>query len=168
MLQEIPRGALFTVKEQNDRLSTPQRICVFATIALTAICEGQQAGRDYLVLAPLVKDNLAVFPVIGKQVSVADNLLTLDEGLRSGQVVVTEYGGSAGLDRPRPGVNTPPTFPRPMIYPPRGAARVNQLALVNNSWRPLILVAGEIVMGGKQDRVVAKDRIVRPHSEPIE
>jgi hypothetical protein len=32
----------------------------------------------------------------------------------------------------------------------------------------LILLAGEIVTGGKQDRVVAKDRIVAPHSEPID
>jgi sulfur carrier protein ThiS len=40
--------------------------------------------------------------------------------------------------------------------------------LVNNSDRPLILLAGEIVTGGKQDRVVGKDRIVPPQSDPID
>jgi hypothetical protein len=37
---------------------------------------------------------------------------------------------------------------------------VNTLMLVNNSNQPLLLLAGEIVTGGKQDRVIAKDRIV--------
>jgi hypothetical protein len=44
---------------------------------------------------------------------------------------------------------------------------VNTLVLVNNSDRPLLLLAGEIVTGGKQDRVIAKDRIVPSGSEPI-
>jgi hypothetical protein len=44
---------------------------------------------------------------------------------------------------------------------------VNTLALINNSDRPLILLAGEIVTGGKQDRVVSKDRIIPPHSQPV-
>src|SRR5262249_21945822 len=42
------------------------------------------------------------------------------------------------------------------------------LVLVNNSKRPLILLAGEIVTGGKQDRVIAKDRIVPAESDPID
>ena len=45
---------------------------------------------------------------------------------------------------------------------------MNRLVLVNNSDRPLILLAGEIVTGGKQDRVVGKDRIVPPKSDPID
>jgi len=39
---------------------------------------------------------------------------------------------------------------------------------VNNSARPLILLAGEILTGGKQDRVVGKDRIVPPKGDPID
>src|SRR4029077_17374623 len=38
--------------------------------------------------------------------------------------------------------------------------------LVNNSKRPLLLLAGEIVTGGKQDRVIGKDRIVPAESDP--
>ncbi len=51
---------------------------------------------------------------------------------------------------------------------PRDRAQVNQLVLVNNSRQPLILLAGEIVTGGKQDRVIAKDRIVPAESDPID
>jgi len=39
-------------------------------------------------------------------------------------------------------------------------AEVNRLVLINNSKHPLLLLAGEIVTGGKQDRVIGKDRIV--------
>ena len=40
--------------------------------------------------------------------------------------------------------------------------------LVNNSSKPLLLLAGEIVTGGKQDRVIAKDRIVLVGADPID
>ena len=40
--------------------------------------------------------------------------------------------------------------------------------LVNHSKRPLLLLAGEIVTGGKQDRIVAKDRIVPADADPID
>ena len=33
---------------------------------------------------------------------------------------------------------------------------VLKLTLVNNSKRPLLLLAGEIVTGGKQDRIIGK------------
>jgi hypothetical protein len=52
--------------------------------------------------------------------------------------------------------------------PYNGSAQVNTLVLVNNSKRPLLLLAGEIVTGGKQDRVIGKDRIVPPESDPID
>jgi hypothetical protein len=45
---------------------------------------------------------------------------------------------------------------------------VNTLVLVNHSKRPLLLLAGEIVTGGKQDRIVAKDRIVPADADPID
>lgn len=123
---------------------------------------GGQAKSAYRVLAPTTQDNLTIFPVVTNSTSDTHNFLTLDEGLRSGQIVVTEQG-STGLVRPRPGLpNTGPFLPRP-----RGA-EVNRLVLINNSNQPLILLAGEIVTGGKQDRVVAKDRIVAPKSDPVD
>ena len=44
---------------------------------------------------------------------------------------------------------------------------MNQLVLVNRGKRPVLLLAGELVSGGKQDRIIAKDRIVAPGADPL-
>jgi hypothetical protein len=119
---------------------------------------GQTTSRSgYQVLAPLTSGNLTIFPVVARNEHDTSVFLTLDEGIRSGEVVVTESGNVQGLIR-RP---TP-------VQRPRQGAQVNQLVLINNSKRPLLLLAGEIVTGGKQDRVIAKDRIVPPLSDPVD
>jgi hypothetical protein len=111
----------------------------------------------YQVLEPIHQDNLTIFPVVARNTQDTSQFLTLDEGMRSGEVVVTESGRLAStMIRHRPGQMA------------AGGAQVNQLVLVNNSSRPLILLAGEIVTGGKQDRVVGSDRIVPAKSEPID
>ena len=97
--------------------------------------------------------------VSNKSFDTAD-FITLDEGIRSGDVVVTEAGQARGLIR-RHGKN-------PDVMPPIREAEVNRLVLVNNSKRPLLLLAGEVVTGGKQDRVIGKDRIVPPESDPVD
>ena len=115
----------------------------------------------YKVLAPIRHGNLEVFPVVTALSHDTQEFLTLDEGLRSGDVMVSETGNIAPLIRPRhKDVN-----PTPRVG---GGAQVNQLVLVNNSKRPLILLAGEIVTGGKQDRVIGKDRLVPAESDPID
>lgn len=121
----------------------------------------------YKVLAPVTQDNLTIFPVITALNRDTHNFLTLDEGLRSGQVVISEQGASTGLMRPRRGVGPLPEREWPEAGGYAGP-QVNQLMLSNNSDRALILLAGEIVTGGKQDRVVGKDRIIPPKSEPID
>ena len=88
--------------------------------------------------------------------------LTLDQGLKSGEVVITEAGKARGLVRSR---NSHGNVMGSFVY---GGDEVNTLVLINNSSRPLLLLAGEIVTGGKQDRVIAKDRIVPPHSQPLD
>jgi len=129
----------------------------FAANAGDAITDG-----DYTVLAPIGHGNLAVFPVVASASHDTSEFLTLDEGLKSGEVEVTELGNIRKLQRPKDGVVVPPRDPL------GDGARVNQLALVNNSKRPLLLLAGEVVTGGKQDRVIGKDRIVTPESDPID
>jgi hypothetical protein len=114
----------------------------------------------YRVLPPIESRDLTIFPVVrvtGSQKDSGWQYLTLDEGLKSGEVVVTEAGQVQGLVRNR----------RPGGWRLPGD-QVNQLVLVNNSSKPLLLLAGEIVTGGKQDRVIAKDRIVPPQADPID
>ncbi len=121
-----------------------------------------QAGEvtpnvELKVLAPIQHGNLTVFPVVAAKTHDTRDFLTLDEGLKTGEVVVTEMG------------QIQPTMRRRPVQSPRGeGAQVNRLVLVNNSQRPLLLLAGEIVTGGKQDRVIGKDRIVPAESDPID
>ncbi|MGA2965323.1 MAG: DUF6569 family protein, partial [Terriglobales bacterium] len=106
------------------------------------------------------KPYYAVTVVVASKSYDTAEFLTLDEGLRSGDVVVTEAGQGRGLIRHRAGAP-------PIVHTIRGP-EVNRLVLVNNSKRPLLLLAGEIVTGGKQDRVIGKDRIVPPESDPVD
>src|SRR4051794_32056494 len=110
----------------------------------------------YKVLAPISQGKLTVFPIVAASARDASWYLTLDEGVRSGEVVVTEAG------------QLPMMIRRPRQRPYSGSAEVNKLVLLNNSDRPLLLLAGEIVTGGKQDRIIGKDRIVPPHSDPVD
>jgi hypothetical protein len=114
------------------------------------------SGAGYKVLEPIRHGNLTVFPVVAAISHDTQEFLTLDEGVRSGEVVVTESGNVQPLMRRRP------------TSVSHDGAQVNQLVLVNNSKRPLILLAGEIVTGGKQDRVIGKDRLVPAESDPID
>lgn len=122
-----------------------------------------EGNGSYRVLAPIESGNLLLFPVVRANGKGAPGtpFLTLDEGLKSGSVEVTEAGKVRGLVRNRDN--------GPAIFPDRFRGdQVNTLVLVNNSKQPLLLLAGEIVTGGKQDRVIAKDRIVPPGSDPID
>ncbi len=45
---------------------------------------------------------------------------------------------------------------------------VNNLYIQNNGQDSVFIMAGEVVKGGKQDRVIAMDMVIPPHSEPID
>ncbi len=127
---------------------------------LRPVLAGEQTiPSGYKVLEPIRHGSLTVFPVVAPKSYATAEFLTLDEGLRSGDVVVTEYGNVRGLVRRH--IN-------PALQQQRDSAQVNRLVLVNNSKRPLLLLAGEIVAGGKQDRVIGMDRIVPPESDPVD
>jgi hypothetical protein len=127
-----------------------------AMLAATFAAAGNPGHSELHVLPPVTKGNLSIFPVVGGAENGTVHLLTLDEGVRSGEVVVTEAGSIRGLVRPGS-----PT-------PRQSGAEVNRLVLINNSDHPLLLLAGEVVTGGKQDRVIGVDRIVPPKSGPID
>lgn len=137
-------------------------LLVVAAVVIPCLLQAGEVTQTstYSLLSAIHSGNLTVFPVVaGKSFDTAE-FLTLDEGLRSGDVVVTEAGQARGLIRRRPGDSS-------AIHPVRDD-EVNRLVLVNNSKRPLLLLAGEIVTGGKQDRVISKDRIVPAESDPVD
>jgi hypothetical protein len=127
------------------------------SLASPAFAGGPDNQRAFKILPPIVHENLAIFPVVSNQSNDTSQLMTLDEGIRSGQVTVTEAGSEPGLVRPGQ--------PIPQR---REGAEVNRLVLYNNSSHALLLLAGEIVTGGKQDRVIGSDRIVPPNTGPID
>jgi hypothetical protein len=104
---------------------------------------------------PVTYENLTIFPVVSAEDVDTSGIETLDAALASGDVLVTEQGDY--LRRARDG-GTPLAS---------GGAQVNQLVLVNRGKKPLLLLAGEVVSGGKQDRIIGKDRIVPVGSTPL-
>src|SRR5215469_17524843 len=88
---------------------------------------GVNPTSGYRVLDPIHQGNLTVFPVVANKNYPTGEFLTLDEGLHSGDVVVTEAGSVQGLVR-RHGAP---------VHRYEGA-EVNRLVLVNNSKRPLL------------------------------
>jgi hypothetical protein len=117
-----------------------------------------QPEGDWRILDPVIYENIAIFPVVSGSSQDTSSFLTLEEGLASGEVIVSERGAT-GMVRNREGVRTIPDY--------RTSASVNQLVLINRSKRPLLLLAGELVSGGKQDRIIGKDRIVPVGAEPL-
>jgi hypothetical protein len=111
---------------------------------------------DWRLLDPITYENISIFPVVSSVSWDTSAFVTLDEGLSSGEVIVREQG-SEGMARSR-GVALPQH---------NFSASVNQLVLINRGKRPVVLLAGELVSGGKQDRIIAKDRIVAPGSDPL-
>ncbi len=89
----------------------------------------------YAVGAPIVHGNLAVFPLYRTEGADETDYLTLDEGLKEGTVSVSEMGEGGSV----------PT-----------------LAVSNESEKPLYVCAGEVFLGGQQDRVCSHDVIVKP------
>ncbi len=132
-------------------------VCAGALFAPRSTRAGEVSAAEYKVLEPIRHGNLTIFPVAGPRSHDTSQFVTLDEGLKSGDVVVTEAGNVRGLIR-RHGTS----------ILQHDSAEVNRLVLMNNSKRPLLLLAGEIVAGGKQDRVIGKDRIVPPESDPVD
>ena len=134
----------------------------------TAITDGQDLERireSWRVLEPVTCHNLSVYPVVSNLKLETGQFLTLDEGLASGVVRILEQGQVEGsLYRRRDSRRWPPTEG---VRPDFGGANVNELVLVNDSSQPLILLAGEVVSGGKQNRIIGADLVVPPKSSPL-
>jgi hypothetical protein len=139
-------------------------ITALGGLAFVGSTPGSPAGQpsrpegEWRLLDPVTYENISIFPVVSSQSQDTSPFLTLEEGLATGEVTVAEQGAQI-LQRSRDG--------RPIYFPQPTGASVNQLVLINRSRRPLLLLAGELVSGGKQDRVIGKDRIVPVGAPPL-
>jgi hypothetical protein len=121
--------------------------------------------ESWKVLAPITRHNLSIYPIVSTLGADTSDYLTLDEGIAAGTVKILERGQVEGaIYRRRDDRRWPPRV-GPM--PERGGASVNELVLVNESSRPLLLLAGEVVSGGKQNRIIGADLVVPPKSDPL-
>jgi len=118
-----------------------RRVIVCSAILLAAQSARAQSAFDLApgqkVLAPIQFKQLALFPIVLQAVNPVDKtqFITLAEGLKSKQVSVNEA---------------------------KGGATVNQVTIANHAARPLLLLAGEVILGGQQDRILGKDTVVAP------
>src|SRR5262249_14073685 len=87
------------------------------------------------LLDPIQVDSLTLTPIIATDAGMPkDNLdvLTLDEAFTLKKVAIKEQPSQT----------------------------VSSLTLTNNADRPLFLLAGEVILGGKQDRIIGQNTIV--------
>jgi hypothetical protein len=113
---------------------SPSHVClVLAVVAGAAgAARAEELDAQTTIAAPVSYRNLTVFPLVAKAPAGAAEYDVLDDGLKSGRVKVVE----------------------------KGEGEVNQLTLRNNGKRPLFVMSGEVVLGGKQDRIIGKDQII--------
>src|SRR6266436_3472323 len=64
---------------------------------------------DWRILDPVVYENIAIFPVVSGSSQDTSSFLTLEEGLASGEVIVSERGATR-MVRNRDGVRTTPDY----------------------------------------------------------
>ena len=121
-------------------------ILLIAGIALAILAEPQaplarSSGQpprahlgDYTISGPYTHANLTVFLIHGPDKLQGQIPLTLQEAMAQKKAIVHE------------------------------TSQVNQLAIENVSSEEVYVQSGDIVKGGKQDRVLAYDFILPPHS----
>lgn len=113
----------------------------FGLALLLAAPQGIGSSPAFLdevrVGAPVTRGNLTVFPLTLRRPAVAEGHLMLDEAMAQKQLAIEETGVQGS---------------------------VNALRIENKADRPVVLVAGELLLGGKQDRIVARSLVLRPRS----
>jgi len=166
-----------TVNSFKGRIALSLGILVVAFSA--AVVLRTQAASDYKhpingwqVMPPVSYKNLTLFPVRANDEGPTDAYITLDEGIKSGTVIITEKGSPGIIRRPlERGANPSArqsTINQAQVQSIGQDGAVNRLVLINKSGKKLLLLAGEVIVGGKQDRIVEKDMIVPPYSDPID
>lgn len=107
---------------------------VHADAPKSAPAAGDAALSDRTaLLAPIQVDSLTLTPIIATGPAEADDqLLTLDEAMAAKQVKIQEISDGT----------------------------VNSLTFVNKAQHPVFVLAGEVILGGKQDRIIGRNTVI--------
>ena len=158
-----------------ERVATGETAAAGAQIGVTRTAPrkvpGLPIGDGYTVGAAKVIGNLAVFPVYASVQENFGDFTTLDAALERGTADVRELGPAAGSAAPRQDdepvqqrIDEPvqQRIDEPIQQQVRGGdgAQVNTLVIENKGELPILVLAGTIVKGGKQDRQIGQDFVV--------
>jgi len=159
----------------------PQQPGVTAAPGEAVDTPGIALDADHTLGPPVVVGNLAVFPVYARRMEDLGEFLPLDAALEKGLAVVREVGaGNDGPQQPIPQQAQPQ-----MLYDDNWAplddgngnsngngnaraqranhgdgAQVNTLVIANKGDVAILVLAGTVVKGGKQDRQIGQDFII--------
>jgi ARG and Rhodanese-Phosphatase-superfamily-associated Protein domain len=109
-------------------------IIVFLFILGDRCFAGEVTFGEYRISGPFSHKNISVYIFRSDKATSEEKLITLEEGLKSKSVTVFETGS------------------------------VSELAIENTSDYPVFIQAGDIVKGGRQDRLLRNDVVLEPRS----
>lgn len=101
--------------------------------------EPQVLDDHAALLAPIQLDGLTLVPIVERTPTSADDVLVLDEAMARRLVAIHELDDG----------------------------QVNTLELVNRAELPLFVLAGEVIIGGKQDRIIAANTVIPPRTTQL-
>ena len=99
----------------------------------------KEALKGITVEDPATYDNLTIFPLVGIIPFLPGGVVTLDEALSSGLLVIEEVEGGT----------------------------VPEVHISNLSEKTVFLMGGEILSGCKQDRIVSRDLMIKPFRKKL-
>jgi len=161
-------GCAGTGGDRGDRSSAATGRGAGAAPAAASSTARPDGFPDLRVGEPARHENLAIYPIFrdGRAATTTarpPDAITLDDALAQKVAVLHEVGGD------RPEAQAAASLGRRNFQNVQGheqvalassGASVNRLAIDNASAHPILIVGGEIVCGGQQDRVVAQDVVV--------
>lgn len=114
---------------------------LFALLAAPSVA----FAADYKYGEPIAHENLTIVPVYPAEPlpDDLDDYLTFSEASDSGLIKVTELNGSTS------------------------DAQVSAVHVTSKADKPIILLAGEVILGGKQDRIISTNTIVEPGTKKL-
>jgi len=115
-------------------------LLLYNLYALDRPTEPRPLDDHAALLDPIQLDNLTLIPIVtldrASDRPPADDVLSLDEAMAERLLAIRELPGG----------------------------RVDALSFGNAADRPVFVLAGELILGGKQDRVIAANAVIAPHS----